>query len=308
MTITQLEYIVALNEYKSFSKAAKFCCVTQPSLSMQIQKLEEELNLIIFNRKIKPIKPTTEGLQIINAARKIIQEKKSIQIFAQGYHKDVIGEVSIGIIPTIAPYLIPKFLSSFQTKFPNLKLNIFETTTENIYNSINEGKLDIGILVPITNQVMSCIPLFFEELFLFSNVILKNGEIDQNVIPEKLWILEEGHCLSNQIASICNLRNKSNSDAQIVYKTGSLETMLRLAENGMGQTIIPNMLVDYVSESVKKKIFKIPFNTPVREIALIYSENYNRKGVIDALKEEITSVIPKEWISAKNKYVIPLSI
>jgi LysR family hydrogen peroxide-inducible transcriptional activator len=308
MTITQLEYIVALNEYKSFSKAAKFCCVTQPSLSMQIQKLEEELNLIIFNRKIKPIKPTTEGLQIINAARKIIQEKKSIQIFAQGYHKDVIGEVSIGIIPTIAPYLIPKFLSSFQTKFPNLKLNIFETTTENIYNSINEGKLDIGILVPISNQVMSCIPLFFEELFLFSNVILKNGEIDQNVIPEKLWILEEGHCLSNQIASICNLRNKSNSDTQIVYKTGSLETMLRLAENGMGQTIIPNMLVDHVSESVKKKIFKIPFNTPVREIALIYSENYNRKGVIDALKEEITSVIPKEWISAKNKYVIPLSI
>jgi len=308
MTITQLEYIVALNEYKSFSKAAKFCCVTQPSLSMQIQKLEEELNLIVFNRKIKPIKPTNEGLQIINAARKIIQEKKSIQIFAQGYHKDVIGEVSIGIIPTIAPYLIPKFLSSFQTKFPNLKLNIFETTTENIYNSINEGKLDIGILVPITNQEMSCIPLFFEELFLFSNVVLKNGEIDQNIIPEKLWILEEGHCLSNQIASICNLRNKSNLDSQIVYKTGSLETMLRLAENGMGQTIIPNMLVDYVSESVKKKIFKIPLNTPVREIALIYSENYNRKGVIDALKEEITSVIPKEWISAKNKYVIPLSI
>ena len=308
MTITQLEYIVALNEYKSFSKAAKFCFVTQPSLSMQIQKLEEELNLIIFNRKIKPIKPTTEGLQIINAARKIIQEKKSIQIFAQGYHKDVIGEVSIGIIPTIAPYLIPKFLSSFQTKFPNLKLNIFETTTENIYNAINEGKLDIGILVPITNQEMPCIPLFFEELFLFSNVLLKNGELDQNIIPEKLWILEEGHCLSNQIASICNLRNKSNSDTQIVYKTGSLETMLRLAENGMGQTIIPHMLVDYVSDSIKKKIFKIPFNTPVREIALIYSENYNRKGVIDALKDEIISVIPKEWINAKNKYIIPLNI
>ena len=308
MTITQLEYIVALNEYKSFSKAAKFCFVTQPSLSMQIQKLEEELNLIIFNRKIKPIKPTTEGLQIINAARKIIQEKKSIQIFAQGYHKDVIGEVSIGIIPTIAPYLIPKFLSSFQTKFPNLKLNIFETTTENIYNAINEGKLDIGILVPITNLEMPCIPLFFEELFLFSNVLLKNGELDQNIIPEKLWILEEGHCLSNQIASICNLRNKSNSDTQIVYKTGSLETMLRLAENGMGQTIIPHMLVDYVSETVKKKIFKIPFNTPVREIALIYSENYNRKGVIDALKDEIISVIPKEWINAKNKYIIPLNI
>jgi LysR family hydrogen peroxide-inducible transcriptional activator len=308
MTITQLEYIVALNEYKSFSKAAKHCCVTQPSLSMQIQKLEDELNLIIFNRKIKPIKPTTEGLQIINAARKIIQEKKTIQIFAQGYHKDVIGEVSIGIIPTIAPYLIPKFLASFQIKFPNLKLNIYETTTENIYNSINEGKLDIGILVPITNQEMECIPLFFEELFLFSNVKSDRGEIDQTIIPDKLWILEEGHCLSNQIASICNLRNQLNSESQIVYKTGSLETMLRLAENGMGQTIIPHMLIDYVNDSVKKKIFKIPFNTPVREIALIFSRNYNRKGVIDALKEEIISIIPKEWINAKNKYIIPLNI
>ena len=111
MTITQLEYIVALNEYQSFSKAAKYCCVTQPSLSMQIQKLEDELNFIIFNRKIKPIGPTKEGLQVINAARKIIQEKKSIQVFAKGYHKDVVGDVSIGIIPTIAPYLIPKFLS-----------------------------------------------------------------------------------------------------------------------------------------------------------------------------------------------------
>lgn len=308
MTITQLEYIVALFEYKSFSKAAKYCCVTQPSLSMQIQKLEEELNLIIFNRKIKPIKPTFEGLQIINTARKIIQEKKSIQLFAKGYHKDVIGDVSIGIIPTIAPYLIPKFLSSFKTKFPNLQLHIFETTTENIYNEIHEGKLDIGILVPITNQEMACLPLFFEELFLYSNVLLENGEINPTIMPEKLWILEEGHCLSNQIASICNLRNKSNSESQIIYKTGSLETMLRLAENGKGQTIIPHMLVDYLNESTKKKIFKIPFNTPVREIALIFSENYNRKGVIDALKEEILSVIPSEWISSNNKSVIPLNI
>jgi LysR family hydrogen peroxide-inducible transcriptional activator len=308
MTITQLEYIVALNEYQSFSKAAKFCCVTQPSLSMQIQKLEDELNLIIFNRKIKPIGPTKEGLQIINAARKIIQEKKTIQVFAKGYHKDVIGDVSIGIIPTIAPYLIPKFLTSFKSNFPNLKLNIFETTTENIYKEIHEGKLDMGILVPIASQEIASLTLFFEELFLFSNINSESGEIVQTIIPEKLWILEEGHCLSNQIASICNLRNKSISESQIIYKTGSLETMLRLAENGKGQTIIPHMLVDYLNDSTKKKIFKIPLNTPVREIALIYSENYNRKGIINALRDEILSVIPLEWVSSNNKSVIPLNI
>jgi len=308
MTITQLEYIVALFDQKSFSKAAKYCFVTQPSLSMQIQKLEAELHLILFDRNIKPIQPTREGMEIISFARKIIQEKKSIQIYAKGYHKNVIGDVSIGIIPTIAPYLIPKFLSSFKTKFPALQLHIFETTTENIYNEINEGKLDIGILVPKTNHEMASLTLFFEELFLYSNVLLENGEFDQQIIPEKLWILEEGHCLSNQIASICNLRNNYNSESQIIYKTGSLETMLRLAENGKGQTIIPHMLVDYLNDSTKKHIFKIPFNTPVREIALIYSENYNRKGVIDALKEEILSVVPSEWVTSNNKSIIPLNI
>jgi LysR family hydrogen peroxide-inducible transcriptional activator len=308
MTITQLHYVLAVAEYKNFTLAAEKCFVTQPTLSMQIQKLEDELNLIIFNRKIKPIGPTKEGLQIINAARKIIQEKKTIQVFAKGYHKDVIGDVSIGIIPTIAPYLIPKFLTSFKSNFPNLKLNIFETTTENIYKEIHEGKLDMGILVPIASQEIASLTLFFEELFLFSNVNSESGEIVQTIIPEKLWILEEGHCLSNQIASICNLRNKSISESQIIYKTGSLETMLRLAENGKGQTIIPHMLVDYLNDSTKKKIFKIPLNTPVREIALIYSENYNRKGIINALRDEILSVIPLEWISSNNKSVIPLNI
>jgi LysR family hydrogen peroxide-inducible transcriptional activator len=166
----------------------------------------------------------------------------------------------------------------------------------------------MGILVPIASLEIASLTLFFEELFLFSNVNSESGEIVQTIIPEKLWILEEGHCLSNQIASICNLRNKSISESQIIYKTGSLETMLRLAENGKGQTIIPHMLVDYLNDSTKKKIFKIPLNTPVREIALIYSEYYNRKGIINALRDEILSVIPLEWISSNNKSVIPLNI
>lgn len=308
MTITQLEYILALFEYQSFSKAANFCCVTQPSLSMQIQKLEEELNLILFDRKIKPIIPTIEGLKILDSARKIIQEKKSIQIIANGWHTDVIGNVSIGIIPTIAPYLVPKFLNNFKNKYPNISLNIYETTTSKIYKEIKDGKLDIGILVPQSNQDVHCLPIFFEELFLYSNVTSNTGEIEQTIIPEKLWILEEGHCISNQIASICNLRNNSMIQNQVIYRTGSLETMLRLAENGHGQTIIPHMLIDYLDESFKSKIFKIPINTPVREIAFIYSENYNRKGIINALKDQILNVIPNDWKNSNNKSIIPLSI
>ena len=306
MTITQLEYVLALFDHKSFSKAANFCCVSQPSLSMQIQKLEEELNLILFDRKIKPITPTTEGYKIIQSARKIIQEKKSIQDLAKGWHSDVIGNVSMGIIPTIAPYLVPKFLSNFNLSYPNITLDIYETTTHHIYKDIESGKLDIGILVPEDAVDIQKVPLFFEELFLYSNVIADNGEIEQNIIPEKLWILEEGHCLSNQIASICNLRTHSKKMNQINYNTGSLETMLRLAENGHGQTIIPHMLLDFLDSSKKRKIFKIPFNTPVREVALIYAENYNRKGVIEALSEQIISVIPAEWKNSVNKSIIPI--
>jgi LysR family hydrogen peroxide-inducible transcriptional activator len=307
MTITQLEYIVALFDHKSFSKAALYCCVTQPSLSMQIQKLEDELNLILFDRKTKPISPTFEGMKIIISARKIIQEKKSIQILANGWHNNVIGNVTIGIIPTVAPYLIPKFLTNFKDKFPNLLLNIHETTTHNIYKEIKEGKMDIGILVPQSDVELNTLPLFFEELFLYSNTLSNDGEIEKSIIPSNLWILEEGHCLSNQIASICNLRNNSINDNQIIYNTGSLETMLRLAEIGKGQTIIPHMLIDYLDEPSKKKVFKIPLNTPVREIALVYSENYNRKGVINALKQQILAVIPDEWKSSKNKFIIPLN-
>ena len=206
------------------------------------------------------------------------------------------------------------------------KAPIVWSTVEEAFSKINANKLDLemsnfefkskidGIKKMLSYKAEDSgiylnIDLNFEELFLYSNVWEEDGsKLKSELDPTKLWLLEEGHCLSNQIASICNLRNKSISESQIIYKTGSLETMLRLAENGKGQTIIPHMLVDYLNDSTKKKIFKIPLNTPVREIALIYSENYNRKGIINALRDEILSVIPLEWISSNNKSVIPLNI
>lgn len=306
MTITQLEYIVALADLKSFSKAADFCCVTQPSLSMQIQKLEDELNVSLFNRKSKPLTPTIYGDEIIQQARVILKETQTLMALSKGWGNQVSGVLSIGIIPTIAPYLVPKFLSKFQRKYPDLTINISETTTENIKKDIKEGKLHIGILVTPLNDHLVEKPLFYEELYLYSNCKNKNNQVIDEILTDKLWLLEEGHCLSNQVASICNLKSNSSQSTKISYQTGSLETIVRLVEDSEGQTIIPQMLIDYLDDNFKSKVFPITDPIPVREVSLVYSPSYARKAIIKALQEEILSVIPIEWQSSQNRNIIPI--
>lgn len=306
MTITQLEYIVALAEHQNFSKAADFCCVSQPSLSMQIQKLEEELNVVIFNRKAKPICPSPQGEEILQTARRILVDAKSILSLSKGWSTDVSGSVSIGVIPTIAPYLIPKFLSKFQKSFPHLSIRIAETTTENIKKELKAGKLDIGILVTPLNEEFIEIPLYYEELFLYSNACNSLGEIDKILDPEKLWLLEEGHCLSNQVNSICNMQNRQHVESRIAYDTGSLETIVRLAEDGNGQTIIPQMLINYLDPTNQNKVFDLPSPSPVREISIVHTNQYTRKGIIQAFKKAILAEIPEEWLKLTGRSIIPI--
>ena len=306
MTITQLEYIVALAEHQNFSKAANFCCVSQPSLSMQIQKLEEELNVVIFNRKAKPICPSPQGEEILQTARRILVDAKSILSLSKGWSADVSGSVSIGVIPTIAPYLIPKFLSKFQKSFPHLSIRIAETTTENIKKELKDGKLDIGILVTPLNEEFIEIPLYYEELFLYSNACNSLGEIDKILDPEKLWLLEEGHCLSNQVNSICNMQNRQHVESRIAYDTGSLETIVRLAEDGNGQTIIPQMLINYLDPANQNKVFDLPSPSPVREISIVHTNQYTRKGIIQAFKKAILAEIPEEWLKLTGRSIIPI--
>lgn len=306
MTIIQLEYIIALADYQNFSKAADFCCVSQPSLSMQIQKLEDELNVVIFNRKAKPICPTPQGEEIILTARRILVDAKSILSLSKGWSSEVSGSVSIGVIPTIAPYLVPKFLSKFQKAFPQLSIRIAETTTENIKKELKAGKLDIGILVTPLNDEFVEIPLYYEELFLYSNAYDLNGVIEKTLDSEKLWLLEEGHCLSNQVNSICNMQNRQHAESRIAYDTGSLETIVRLAEDGHGQTIIPQMLINYLDQANQDKVFELPAPSPVREVSLVHTHQYTRKGIINAFKKAILSEIPVEWLALTGRSIIPI--
>ena len=307
MTITQLEYIVALADLQSFSKAADFCCVSQPSLSMQVQKLEDELNMTLFNRKAKPLQPTLEASDILAKARAILNESNSILSLSKGWANQVSGFVSIGVIPTIAPYLMPKFLADFQLKFPELSISISETTTATIKKGIQDGKIDIGILVTPLHDNLVEIPLYYEELFLYSNVWEDNGaKLKSTLDPTKLWLLEEGHCLSSQVNSICNLPSGTFLGNKMTYQTGSMETIVRLADQGFGQTIIPQMFVDYLDPKLKEKVYTLPDPKPVREVALVHSHSYSRKAIIKALELEILAHIPDSWKHAQERNIIPI--
>lgn len=307
MTITQLEYIVALADLQSFSKAADFCCVSQPSLSMQVQKLEDELNMTLFNRKAKPLQPTLEARDILAKARAILNESNSILSLSKGWANQVSGFVSIGVIPTIAPYLMPKFLADFQLKFPELSISISETTTATIKKGIQDGKIDIGILVTPLHDNLVEIPLYYEELFLYSNVWEDNGaKLKSTLDPTKLWLLEEGHCLSRQVNSICNLPSGTFLGNKMTYQTGSMETIVRLADQGFGQTIIPQMFVDYLDPKLKEKVYTLPEPKPVREVALVHSHSYSRKAIIKALELEILAHIPDSWKQAQECNIIPI--
>lgn len=307
MTITQLEYILALADLQSFSKAADFCCVSQPSLSMQVQKLEDELNMTLFNRKAKPLQPTLEARDILSKARAILNESNSILSLSKGWANQVSGSVSIGVIPTIAPYLMPKLLADFQLKFPDLSISISETTTATIKKGIQDSKIDIGILVTPLHDNLVEIPLYYEELFLYSNVWEEDGaNLKSTLDPTKLWLLEEGHCLSSQVNSICNLPSNTFLENKMTYKTGSMETIVRLADQGFGQTIIPQMFVDYLDPKLKEKVYTLPDPKPVREVALVHSHSYSRKAIIKALELEILAHIPDSWKHAQERNIIPI--
>lgn len=307
MTITQLEYIVALADLKNFSKAADFCSVSQPSLSMQVQKLEDELNLTLFNRKAKPVEPTLEGAEVILKARAILNESTSILSLTKGWSTQVNGSVSIGVIPTIAPYLMPKFLSHFQLKYPDLTIRIAETTTATIRKGIQEGKIDLGILVTPLHDSLVEIPLYYEELFLYSNVWEEDGaKLKSTLDPKKLWLLEEGHCLSSQVNSICNIPTGPLLGTKMTYQTGSMETIVRLADQGFGQTIIPQMFVDYLDPKLKEKVYALAEPKPVREVALVHSPSYSRKAIVKALQVEILAHIPDSWKQQTDRNIIPI--
>lgn len=308
MTLVQLEYIVAVDTYRSFVSAAEKCFVTQPTLSMQVQKLEEYLNIKIFDRSKQPIIPTEIGMQIIAQARVVLQENKKIKEIISSQQQDVIGELRIGIIPTIAPYLLPKVISAMLEKYPELKLLIWEYTTEDIIHHLKTGVIDCGILAtPLVDQNISEIPVYYENFVSYiskNSKLYKKKAIDADDLEdENIWLLNEGHCMRTQVLNICR-STKNNRLQSLTYNTGSVETLIRMVDVNDGATLLPELaLTDLSAKQLSKvRYFKSP--EPVREISLVTHKNFIKKRMLNALKEEILAIIPKNMKQRKKKDVI----
>lgn len=308
MTLVQLEYIVAVDTYRSFIGAAEKCFVTQPTLSMQVQKLEEMLNVKIFDRSKQPVIPTEIGSQIIEQARIVLQESQKIKEIISSQQQDIVGELKVGIIPTVAPYLLPQVIASMMEKYPDLKLLIWEYTTEDIIHHLKTGVLDCGILAtPLGDNAITEIPMYYENFVTYiskNSKLFKKKNIDANDLEdENIWLLNEGHCMRSQVLNICR-STKDNRLQGLTYNTGSVETLIRMVDMNNGATLLPELaLTELTAKQLSKvRTFKSP--EPVREISLVTHKNYIKKRMLNALKEEILAVIPKAMKQKKKKDIV----
>ena len=289
MTITQLEYIIAVDTYRHFSVAAEQCFITQPTLSMQIQKLEEDLGIKIFDRSKQPVIPTEIGEEILVQARVIVHEVKMMQQLIKDKHGLLQGELRVGIIPTLAPYLLPMFLQGFLQKYPDIKIKVTELTTDHIIEKLKQGKIDAGLLVtPLQDSSIMEYPLFYEEMVAYvsksSAAFKKNYVLADDIDLGELWLLEEGHCFRNQVMNLCELKKQSKNQGHFEYESGSIETLRKMVEMNHGITILPELAT--LDFSVKQlnmvRYFKTP--APVREVSLVTHRNYVKKKLVGVLK------------------------
>ncbi|RQO67838.1 DNA-binding transcriptional regulator OxyR [Pedobacter sp. KBW06] len=310
MTLVQLEYIVAVDTYRSFVGAAEKCFVTQPTLSMQVQKLEEMLNVKIFDRSKQPVIPTEIGAQVIEQARMVLQESQKIKEIISSQQQDVVGELKVGIIPTVAPYLLPKVISGMMEKFPDLKLLIWEYTTEDIIHHLKTGVLDCGILAtPLADHNITELPLYYENFVTYiskNSKLFKKKTIDANDLEdENIWLLNEGHCMRSQVLNICR-STKDNRLQGLTYNTGSVETLIRMVDVNNGATLLPELALAELTNKQLSKVRYFRSPEPVREISLITHKNFIKKRMLNALKEEILAIIPKTMKQKKRKDVVGL--
>lgn len=310
MTLTQLEYIVALDTYRHFVLAAEKCFVTQPTLSMQIQKLEDELGIKIFDRTKQPVMPTELGMTIIEQARVTLREAGRIQDMIDDQKDRMTGELRIGVIPTLAPYILPPLFQRIREKYPQLTLVIKESITEDVLHDLKTNTLDCGIVVtPLKDPSIKEHILFYEELFVY--VSRKNKLYDKKYVlaneidPNQLWLLEEGHCFRSQVLNLCELRKYS--DLHVKYETGNIETLKRMVDNTDGITILPELAVMEFSKSQLKFVKKLKEPSPAREVSLVTHRDHIKTKLIKTLREEILDIVPKQMQKLHTKKVVDIN-
>lgn len=303
MNIHQLEYIIAVDRFKSFTKAAEHCHVTQATLSAMVKKLEEELNVILFDRKQNPILTTDIGLEIIKESQLITSHSSLLKEKAKKGNTIIEGRIKIGIIPTIANSLLPKVIKKLITAYPKLHLEITEITTSNIIKQLKEGSIDVGIMAtPSNNEEIEEEILYYETLLVYGEVSKKKKYlIPEEIKDHKIWLLEEGHCLREQFINLCSLKKKDVLPNNFSFEANSFDTLLNMVDEFGGLTLIPELYYQTLPATKKKKVNFFNSPVPVREVSMVYYRPYAKKRIISAVADVIKSVIVKTLITNNYK-------
>jgi LysR family hydrogen peroxide-inducible transcriptional activator len=310
MTIQQLEYIIAVDNYRHFAKAAEACFVTQPTLSMMIQKLEDELDVKIFDRMVQPVVPTEIGKKIIKQAHTSIYHFSQIKELVNNEKDILTGDFRMGIIPTIATYLVPELLRFVNESDSKINLMMQEIPTSAMIESIVNGKVDGGLAAtPLKNPLLLEIPIYYERFYAYispDDQSFGNEEIDLgNVDIRKLWLLDNIHCLRGQVESLCKRKKEDDQQRTVNYESGSLDTLINIVDYNGGFTIIPEMMAMGLPEEKQNNLRKIKGDVSVREISLVVSCNFVRQKMAGAITEMIKKTAPKSMQDpALSKYVV----
>jgi len=302
MTLQQLEYIVSLDDYRHYVNAAQHSFVSQPNLTMQIKKLENEIGVRIFDRDKKPLEPTEIGKEVIIRARQILREARQLKDFVSHEKESMEGDFVIGIIPTLAPYLLPRFLPIFLKENPNIRLKITELQTSKIISELENGSIDIGLLVtPLNEQAIKETPIFYEPFLLYlpenhrflDQELMLADELD----PSEVMVLDEGHCFRDQALSICKSAEHA-SEMGFDYKSGSIEALKNLVQSGIGYTLVPELsVIDDLKDGHTRRFSK---PEPVREVSLAVHNSYIRESVVEKIKSTIESVLPSRLLKKQS--------
>lgn len=308
LTIAQLKYALSLEKTGSLTRAAEACFITQPAMSMQLKKLEDELGIQLFDRNKQPIKATPAGEEVLNYARQIIGSLTQLEDSLLHYKDNIEGRLRIGIIPTLAPYLLPYFIGSFTKKYSKLQVSIVELKTQQIIDQLQSNDLDVGILVtPIKEPYIKAMPLFYETFLAYLNIdnktLLNKKYIEaDNLLDYKIWLLEEGNCFRTQTINLCGLAQTNHRTGKFEYESGNIETLIQLVEKEGGVTLIPQLRSLQFNAKQQKNCKPIgKENTFVREVSIVYHLQFYKKTLTKKLFDEITHQLPDEIKQQKEK-------
>ena len=311
MTIVQLQYIIAVARWGSFTTAAEKCFVTQPTLSMQVQKLEEELNVQLFDRNKKPVAPTPIGRKIVAQAAIAVGESMRIKDIIDQEKGSVSGEFYLGIIPSVMPALLPIFLKTYTKKFPKVTLHLEEMQTSDMLSAIRGRVIDAGIAAtPLDAQDIEEEPLYLEPMVAFvereSPLFAKKKIVPADLAGEQLLLLENGHCFRNSVLNLCSEAHKNVYKQKFRLSSGNFDTLIGLTKDGFGTTVLPYLNTLTLCKEDQDAIREFEKPVPSREISLIRSSTQLRRSISDSIVQTIQGIIRGMIMLDQTKVISPI--